>query len=111
MTASERGHRPKPLRRMGAAKIIEPSLAGAADSPVHHRPDGYYWEAADGRQVFGPFPTPEAARADRDRYDESGPQPGEGLDEAESEIGIADWIDPDTGEPAEGLSPPHIEPD
>jgi hypothetical protein len=39
------------------------------------------------------------------------PEPGETLDEAESEIGINDWIDPDTGEPAEGQSPPHIEED
>jgi len=31
------------------------------------------------------------------------------LHEAESDIGIADWIDPQTGEPAEGQSPPHLE--
>lgn len=42
-----------------------------------------------------------------DAVDEDAPEPGEGLREAESEIGIADWIDPDTGEPAEGPSPPH----
>ncbi|MDP2368221.1 hypothetical protein [Rhodoferax sp.] len=33
----------------------------------------------------------------------------ETLPELEREIGIADWIDPQTGEPAEGQSPPHIE--
>lgn len=33
----------------------------------------------------------------------------ETLPELEREIGIADWIDPETGEPAEGQSPPHIE--
>jgi hypothetical protein len=32
----------------------------------------------------------------------------EGLREAESELGISDWIDPDTGGPAED-SVPHIE--
>jgi hypothetical protein len=37
------------------------------------------------------------------------PEGGESpLHEAENEIGIADWIDPDTGEPAEE-SIPHIE--
>lgn len=36
-------------------------------------------------------------------------EPGESLQEAEDELGISDWIDPDTGDPAEGLSPPHIE--
>lgn len=33
----------------------------------------------------------------------------ETLPELEREIGIADWIDPQTGEPAEGQSPPHLE--
>lgn len=33
----------------------------------------------------------------------------ETLPELEREIGIADWIDPQTGEPAEGQSPPHID--
>lgn len=32
----------------------------------------------------------------------------ESLPELEREIGIADWIDPQTGEPAEGQSPPHL---
>ena len=40
---------------------------------------------------------------------EEAPEPGESLREAESEIGIADWIDPETGDPAEGLSPPHFD--
>lgn len=33
----------------------------------------------------------------------------ETLPEMEREIGMADWIDPETGEPAEGLSPPHLD--
>lgn len=35
--------------------------------------------------------------------------PAESLEEAESELGINDWIDPDTGEPAEGQSPPRLQ--
>ncbi|WP_210547696.1 hypothetical protein [Rhodoferax sp. PAMC 29310] len=35
----------------------------------------------------------------------------ETLPEMEREIGMADWLDPETGEPAEGLSPPHLEAD
>ena len=35
-------------------------------------------------------------------------EPGESVAEAESELGMADWIDPDTGEPAEE-SVPRIE--
>ena len=32
----------------------------------------------------------------------------ETLQEAEDELGVADWIDPDTGELAEGQSTPHL---
>jgi hypothetical protein len=35
-------------------------------------------------------------------------EPGESLQEAEDELGVADWIDPDTGELAEGQSTPHL---
>jgi len=73
------------------------------------RPDGYYWQAPDGKQEFGPFKTNELALTDMYAADEEAPEPGESLQEAEDEIGIADWIDPDTGEPAEGQSRPRIE--
>lgn len=74
------------------------------------RPDGLHWLAADGRQEFGPFATIEEALADMQLADEEGASaPGTALHEAEDEIGIADWIDPDTGEPAEGHSPPHMQ--
>ena len=39
------------------------------------------------------------------RSDEGSIEPGESLEEAEAELGIANWIDPDTGEPAEDVSP------
>lgn len=31
------------------------------------------------------------------------------LQEAESELGMNEWLDPETGAPAEGQSPPHLE--
>lgn len=100
------------LKRRGAARVIaESPAAGAAadaDTLVQH-PDGWYWSAPDGRQQFGPFETSTLARADRDRYSEEAPDEGETLREAESEVGIADWIDAETGQPAEGQSPPHLE--
>lgn len=100
---------PRPLRRRGAARVI-PAAEGtaAADTLVEH-PDGWYWTAADGRQQFGPFATREEAVADRDRGDEAAPTEGESVQEAEAEIGLAGWIDPETGEPAEGQSVPRIE--
>lgn len=72
------------------------------------RPDGYHWQAPGGKQEFGPFETLEAALADMEAVDEETSEPGETLQEAEDEIGIADWIDPDTGEPAEGQSMPRL---
>ena len=77
--------------------------------PIMLRPDGYYWRTPGGRQDYGPFATWELAMADRDAADEDAPEPGETLQEAEDEIGISDWIDPETGEPAECQSPPRIE--
>lgn len=75
---------------------------------INLRPDGYYWTSPDGKKDFGPFASLELALADMGDDDQA-PEPGETLQEAENEIGIADWIDPETGEPAEGLSHPHIE--
>ena len=72
------------------------------------RPDGYHWLAPDGKQEFGPFATLEEALTDMQAVDAETSEPGETLEEAENELGIADWIDPDTGEPAEGLSTPHL---
>ena len=37
--------------------------------------------------------------------------PAAALRQAEGEIGINEWLDPQTGEPAEGQSPPHLEED
>jgi hypothetical protein len=103
-------HRPKPLRRRGAARVIpETSAADADEAGFAERPDGWYWSAPDGQQEFGPFADRQAARADRDRYNEEAPSEGETVQEAEREIGVADWIDAETGAPAEGQSPPHLE--
>ena len=33
-------------------------------------------------------------------------EPGETVEEAEEEIGISDWIDPDTGDPGEASHRP-----
>jgi hypothetical protein len=88
---------------------LEPQALAPRPDQVMARPDGYYWRTADGKQEFGPFESRESAWADMEAADEEAPEPGESLQEAESEIGIADWIDPETGEPAEGLSPPHFD--
>ena len=71
---------------------------------VLERPDGFYWEA-DG-ELHGPFPT--IAEAEADLLSGGGAadaaDPG-ALQETESELGINEWIDPDTGGPAEDSVP------
>jgi len=103
----------KPLRRKSSARVIEESIAPPNDSQqdanLCERPDGWYWAAPDGHQEFGPFSSRALARADRDRFDQQGVDDPETVQEAESEIGMADWIDAETGQPAEGQSPPHLE--
>ena len=73
------------------------------------RPDGHHWLSLDGRREFGPFDSFEDALADMQAdAEETAMEPGETLQEAELELGISDWIDPDSGEPAEGMSTPRL---
>ena len=72
---------------------------------IFERPDGFYWQAADRGGEYGPFPTMREAAADLQSTDENAYEPGETLAEAEDEIGISGWIDPDTGQPAEESIP------
>ena len=100
--------RPKALRPQGAATVIDEAASGE-EAAIIERPDGFYWTGPDGDAEFGPFDSRDAARADSDRYSEEAPGEGETVQEAEREIGLNDWIDAETGEPAEGQSPPHLE--
>lgn len=67
---------------------------------IIERPDGFYWVDADINAEYGPFPSLLEAVQDMEYNAESDYEPGETIEEAEDEIGISDWIDPDTGEPA-----------
>lgn len=72
---------------------------------VLERPDGFYWRDAETGKMFGPFATLLEAVNDMEYSAEAQPEPGETVAEAEDEIGIADWTDPETGEPAEEQVP------
>jgi hypothetical protein len=77
-----------------------------ADEPILKRPDGFYWQRKSG-ELRGPFVS--RAEAEADRLAGGAPDgefdTGESLQEAEFEIGMAEWIDPDTGGPAEDNVP------
>ena len=72
---------------------------------IIERPDGFYWQDKLSDELFGPFPTLLKAVQDMQEREDTGYGEGETLEEAEAEIGIADWTDPQTGEPAEELQP------
>lgn len=89
--------------------VEEPIEEQPIEGRVVKRPDGYYWEAK-GVEARGPFVTRAEAEADLLAGGATTPEFDDEdlLQEAESEIGISNWIDPDTGGPAED-NVPHIE--
>src|SRR5262245_30619031 len=95
-----------PARKAKDGAPKEEALQGR----VLERPDGYYWESKATKEPRGPFETRAEAEADMlaDGAAEEEFDAKDGLQEAESELGISDWIDPDTGGPAED-NVPHIE--
>lgn len=74
---------------------------------VIERPDGFYWQDKLSEELFGPFSTLLAAVQDMQEHNGNSYEEGESLEEAESEIGMSDWIDPETGKPAEDM-PTHL---
>lgn len=93
---------------MGLKKKPAVSPEEAPRGHVVERPDGFYWEEQGEEKAYGPFPTRVEAQDDMLSAGGEDLEPGESLQEAESELGISDWIDPDTGGPAED-NVPHIE--
>lgn len=75
---------------------------------IVERPDGFYWRPKGTPREFGPFATLLEAVQDVQAGDDGAPEAGETLAQAQAELGIADWIDPETGAPAEEERP-HLE--
>lgn len=72
---------------------------------IIERPNGVYWRPKGSVREYGPFATFLEAVEDMRVANDGASEPGETLQEAEAEIGIAEWIDPDTGGPAEEERP------
>ena len=86
-------------------KIIPETSPESDRARVIERPDGFYWQSKDGGKESGPFVTLLEAVEDMQYSADSDYEPGESVEQAEAEIGIADWVDPDTGELAEEQGP------
>ncbi|WP_418320773.1 hypothetical protein [Piscinibacter sakaiensis] len=68
---------------------------------VVKHPDGYYWTGLEGHEEFGPFDSIEEALADMEVEENEFDTGPPSLEEIEDTLGIAGWIDPETGEPPE----------
>ena len=90
---------------MTTTKPAAPIPSEVDQAQVIERPDGFYWQDKLTEKEYGPFPSLLEAAQDMQGQGDNGYEEGESLEDAEAEIGMAGWIDPDTGEPAEGVSP------
>lgn len=107
-THTKVGKRPStPVTDQGHDSAASTAVTGSTD--IVERPDGYYWLARDGKLEFGPYETYELALREYEASSEEALAPEETLHSTEREMGLGDWIDPQTGTLAEGGSPPHIE--
>jgi hypothetical protein len=82
---------------------IAPTPSENDQTQVIERPDGFYWQDKLTEKLYGPYPTRLEAVRDMQAQNDNGYGEGESLEDAEAEIGIANWIDPETGEPAEDV--------
>lgn len=87
---------------------VEERVTEVEDTRVIERPDGFWVQPVTGGRERGPYASLEEALEQSRAADEEGLEPGNLLAEIEAELGLADWIDPDTSAPAED-SVPHIE--
>jgi hypothetical protein len=90
---------------MTTTKPAVPIPSEIDEAQVLERPDGFYWQDRLTEKEYGPFPSLLEAMQDMQGQGDNGYEEGESLEDAEEEIGISTWIDPDTGEPAEDVSP------
>jgi len=92
------------------APQVDPGTAAELeDVRVIERPDGFWVQPLAGGHESGPFATlVEAIESYRASSEEEEFESEESLAEMEAQVGVADWIDPDTSAPAEDRVP-HIE--
>jgi hypothetical protein len=83
--------------RMGR---VTPQIPPPRDeSRIIERADGFYWRSRETGAEYGPFASADEAREDM-LFDAEADEveSDETLEEAEAEIGLSGWVDPDTGD-------------
>jgi hypothetical protein len=90
--------------------VVESTPAtGDVEDPLVERPDGFYWQAPDGSQEFGPFESRARALEDRDRFNEQALLASESLGDVERAGDLPESIDPSTGEARQGPVGPQLD--
>lgn len=98
-------NQPQP-QRLRAAPEVAAELEGVR---VIERPDGFWLQPAAGGPEIGPYATlVEAIEDYRTAEEEDDLESEDTLAEVEAQLGVADWIDPETSAPAED-GVPHLE--
>ena len=103
MVRSARASHKKTALLPPAALVID-----GASRDVVEPPDRDYSLATDNQQGGGPFESHELAQADCNAVGVEALAPGEASQETVHEIGVDDWIDAETGSPADD-EPPHFQ--
>lgn len=83
------------------SEIIPATPATYDETRVIELPDGFFWLDKNTGERYGPFPTLLEAVQDMEYNADSDYEPAESLGEAEEELGLSGWVDPETGELAE----------
>ena len=69
---------------------------------IVERPDGFWWLPLDGGREHGPFVTLMEAMLDLQAVDDEGPsEDPEDVREAARQLGVPEWVDPETGQLAD----------
>lgn len=73
---------------------------------IIQRPDGFYWQSESTGEEYGPFPTRAEAMADMESGGEvEDVNVEDAPEEADADLGVTGWVDPDTGDLGESWTP------
>jgi len=78
------------------------------DARILERPDGFYWQSKETGEEFGPFESLAEAVEDLEFSADADLDAPDTLEEAEANLGVEGYIDPETGE-LEDPSLPRLE--
>jgi hypothetical protein len=95
---------PQPHRPPADPSVV----AELEDVRVIERPDGFWVVSAKGGPEAGPYASLVEAIEEHGTPEEDELESEDTLAEVEAQLGVSDWIDPETSAPAED-SVPHIE--